>query len=107
MIYEFVTFINTRRFKYFDPADKTRKEFVLELDEIGAKMKTKFQFGVINKAETTIVHPDYSVMYTRTWPDWNTRIKMDRLSGNHDFHWGGNMEVLKQHLLFMKLSTAS
>ena len=106
MIYNFVSFVRANRAMEFSQPHTTSESFEIELDEIDVKMSIKITFGLVNSSDTTITHSDYNIKYLRVWPDWNTQFKADRISGSHVYQFKGNMDLFKQHFLFIKLASA-
>ena len=105
-IYNFYTLVATKHVNGFSQGRQRLSEYVINLSESDVTMTVKFQFGITNLSVATIEHSDYKIKYTRTWPDWNINIAVDRLWGSHEYAYTGDIEVFRQHLLFITLSTS-
>jgi len=72
------------------------------IDELGAKVLISMKSGLPHNEWMIISHPNYKVYFHRTWPDYD-KTGADRILGSLKFSWVGDMNLMKQHSIFMQL----
>ena len=74
-----------------------------DIKELGINVIIRIANGVVNDEWMVVSHPEYTIHYHRSWPDYS--LKGDkRLKGHQEFDWAGNVDIIKQHSIFMLLS---
>jgi hypothetical protein len=53
--------------------------------------------------EYSIYHPEYNFRYKKVWTKWDLRSNPNGLKFRLFCTWTGNIELVKQHTLFLKL----
>jgi hypothetical protein len=102
LISEFIKHIDLDKCKKSIENYKEYNIFKKDLSEIDVEYTVKFTFGFKNIIETTIYNPEYKINHIQTWPAWDKPAD-ERKQPISTCRWEGNMELFKQHALFMKL----